>query len=131
MLIIMERLIWLLTYIPASMLLIVTGGIDIYLLTILQKKGVLENSIFNNTTFLVAVAIIVLVAVLIFAVIGGKIGFKYVEMRRSRRWHYRANKYDDYNDQLRNTLIWAAKFACFPIIIAFVMLMACELYYLV
>lgn len=127
----MERIIWLLTYIPASMLLVVTGGIDIYLLTLLQEKGILEQTIISNTTFLAAIAVIVLIAAIIFAVIGGKIGFKYVEMGRSRRWHYRANKYDDYNDQLRNTLMWAAKFACFPIIIGLVFFMACELYYLV
>ena len=127
----MERIIWLLTYVHASMLLIVTGGIDFYLLSILREKGILENSILSNTTYLAAIVIIVLVLAIVFAIIGGIIGFKYVEMGRSRRWHYRANKYDDYNDQLRNTLYWAAKFACFPIVIALVFFMACELYYLV
>ena len=126
----MERIIWLLTFVPASMLLVVTGGIDFYLLTVMQEKGILENSILGNTSFLVSVAVIVLVAAIVFAVIGGRIGFKYVEMGRSRRWHYRANKYDDYNDQLRNTFIWAGKFACFPIIAGFILVMACELYYL-
>lgn len=127
----MERIIWLLTYVPATMLLVATGGIDFYLLTILQEKGVLENSILSNTTFLTAIAIIVIILAIVFAIIGGRIGFKYVEMGRSRRWHYRANKYDDYNDELRNTLHWAGKFACFPIILGFVVVMACELYYLV
>lgn len=127
----MERIIWLLTFVPASMLLVITGGIDFYLLTVLQEKGLLENSILNNHSFLVTVAIIVLVAAIVFAIIGGRIGFKYVEMGRSRRWHYRANKYDDYNDQLRNTLLWAGKFACFPIVAALILVMACELYYLV
>ena len=127
----MERILWLLTYVHASLLLVITGGIDFYLLTILQEKGILEISILSNTSFLVTIAIIVLFLVLIFAIIGGRIGFKYVEMGRSRRWHYRANKYDDYNDQLRNTLMWAAKFACFPVIIGLVFFMACELYYLV
>lgn len=127
----MERIIWLLTFVPATMLLVITGGIDFYLLTVLQEKGLLENSILSNSSFLVTIAIIVLVAAIVFAVIGGRIGFKYVEMGRSRRWHYRANKYDDYNDQLRNTFIWAGKFACFPIIAAFILIMACELYYLV
>ncbi len=126
----MERIIWLLTFVPASMLLVITGGIDFYLLTVLQEKGLLENSILSNHSFLVTVAIIVLVAAIVFAIIGGRIGFKYVEMGRSRRWHYRANKYDDYNDQLRNTFIWAGKFACFPIIAGFILVMACELYYL-
>jgi hypothetical protein len=126
----MERIIWLLTFVPASMLLVVTGGIDFYLLTVMQEKGILENSILGNTSFLVTIAVIVLIAAIVFAVIGGRIGFKYVEMGRSRRWHYRANKYDDYNDQLRNTFIWAGKFACFPIIAGFILVMACELYYL-
>ena len=127
----MERIIWLLTFVPASMLLVVTGGIDIYLLTVMQEKDVLENSILSNTSFLVTIAIIVLVAAIVFAISGGRIGFKCVEMGRSRRWHYRANKFDDYNDQLRNTFLWAGKFACFPIIVALILVMACELYYLV
>lgn len=127
----MERIIWLLTYVHASFLLVVTGGIDFYLLTILQEKGAFENSILSDTTFLASITIIALILALIFAIIGGNIGFKYVEMGRSRRWHYRANKYDDYNDQLRNTLLWAGKFACFPIVAALILVMACELYYLV
>ena len=127
----MERIIWLLTFVPASMLLVITGGIDFYLMTVMQEKGVLENSILNNNSFLVTIAIITFVTSIVFAIIGGRIGFKYVEMGRSRRWHYRANKFDDYNDQLRNTLHWAGKFACFPVIIVFVLVMACELYYLV
>lgn len=127
----MERIIWLLTFVPASMLLVVTGGIDFYLLTVMQENGVLENSILSNTSFLVTIAIIVLVASIVFAVIGWKIGWDYVEMGRSRRWHYRANKFDDYNDQLRNSIHWAGKFACFPIILGLVFIMACELYYIV
>lgn len=126
----MERFIWLLTFVPASMLMVITGGIDLYLLMLLQEKGILENSILNNTTFLATISSIVLILVVVSAIIGGKIGFKYVEMGRSRRWHYHANKYDDYNDQLRNTLLWAGKFACFPVIAAFILVMACELYYL-
>lgn len=127
----MERIIWLLTYVPATMLLLATGGIDFYLLTILQEKGVLEKSILSDTSFLAIVAIIVLILALTFAVIGWKIGWNYVEMGRSRRWHYRANKFDDYNDQLRNSIHWAGKFACFPIILGLVFIMACELYYIV
>ena len=127
----MERIIWLLTYVHASMLLVIFGGIDFYLLTILQEKGVLESSILSNTSFLTTIATIVLILAIVFAILGGRIGYKYVEMGRSRRWHYRANKYDDYNDQLRNTLHWAGKFACFPIILGLVLIMACELFYLV
>ena len=113
------------------MLLVATGGIDFYLLTILQEKGVLEKSILSDTSFLAIVAIIVLILAFTFAVIGWKIGWNYVEMGRSRRWHYRANKFDDYNDQLRNSIHWAGKFACFPIIFGLVFIMACELYYIV
>lgn len=127
----MERIIWLLTYVHASMLLVITGGIDFYLLTVLQEKGVLENSILSDTTFLSTLAIIVLILAFVFAIIGWKIGWDYVEMGRSRRWHYRANKYDDYNDQLRNSIHWAGKFTCFPIILGLVFIMACELYYIV
>ena len=127
----MERILWLLAYIHASMLLVVTGGIDFYFFTILQERGKLEHTILCNSTFLTATVIVILTLAIVFAIIGGKIGFKYVEMGRSRRWQYCANKYDDYNDQLRNTLHWAGKFACFPIILGLVFIMACELFYLV
>ena len=127
----MERIIWLLTYVPATILLVATGGIDFYLLSILQEKGVLEKSILSDTSFLAIVAIVVLILAFTFAVIGWNIGWDYVEMGRSRRWHYRANKFDDYNDQLRNSIHWAGKFACFPIILGLVFIMACELFYIV
>ena len=61
----MERIIWLLTFVPASMLLVVTGGIDFYLLTVMQEKGILENSILGNTSFLVTIAVIVLIAAIV------------------------------------------------------------------
>lgn len=127
----MELIIWLLTFIPCTVLLLAAGGVDLYLLSILDERGILADTMLSNTNFLYAAAIIVSIVAIICGVIGWRVGLKYVEMGRSRRWHYRATKYDDYSDQLHNAVHWAGKFACLPFILALILLMAYEIYFIV
>ena len=128
--IIMERVIWLLTFIPCRVLLVLLGVVDYYLFVELHSEGLLQDTIFLNTTFLAVVATVVIVASILCIIIGGKIGHEYVEMGRSRRWHYRANKFDDFNSQLRNAIYWSIKFACFPIILTLVLFLVGGLTYI-
>lgn len=112
----MERLIWLLTFIPSRILLPILVVADFLLLVMLEEEGILVNTVLCNTNFLAITITFFIFASIAFAVIGGVVGYKYVEMGRSRRWHYRANKFDDYNGKLVSILYWACKFACIPII---------------
>ena len=121
----MERIVWLLTFIPARVILILLVCFDFYILDSVDEE-LIKNSIWSNQDFLITLAAIVCAAMLCCAIVGGKIGYKYVEMGRSRRWHYRATKYDDYNDQLHNALYWAGKFACFPVIVALIVFLTWE-----
>lgn len=127
----MKCLLWLLTFIPSRILLPVLGALDFLLFISMSEEGLLENTVLLNVNFLAIVATVFLFASIAFAVIGGVVGYKYVEMERSRRWHYRANKYDDYNGKLNSIFYWACKFFCIPIIWALIMLLVYEIYVLV
>ena len=123
----MERFIWLLTFVPARLLLVVIGTIDFYLYSSLCDKGLLENTILCCLEHNKRIIIITLIISTICAIVGAVLGYKYVEMGRSRRWHYHATKYDDYNNQLHNTLYWAGKFALLPIILLLLIIFTYEI----
>lgn len=127
----MEHLIWLLTFIPSRILLPILVVADYLLLLMLEGEGILANTVLYNTNFLAITITIFIFASIVFAIIGGVVGYKYVEMGRSRRWHYRANKFDDYNGKLVSILYWACKFACIPIIWILIVLLIYGIYLIV
>jgi ABC-type transport system involved in multi-copper enzyme maturation permease subunit len=85
--------------------------------------GILESSykisiwVSEHTTIMFILTSCIALISIVFAIIGGKLGYKYVELQRSRLWHYRNTPYAGYSNKFENTLYWAGKFALFPIII--------------
>ena len=63
------------------------------------------------------------------AIWGGKLGYKYVEMTRSRRWHYRATTYNKFDSEFSNTMYWAGKLAGIPILIGLFVILVAGIYF--
>ena len=101
----MERLLWILTYVPARILVFIWGK--------------------EHTAIMLIVAICIVLISVSFAIIGGKLGYKYVELQRSRQWHYRNTPYAGRSNKFENTLYWAGKFAFLPIIIMMSIFLIC------
>lgn len=127
----MERTIWLLSYIPARALVIILGVCDYVVCKLFYQAGILTKLFAQYKYIFILLGVIVLISCIACAVKGGKIGYNYVEMGRSRRWHYRANEYQRKDDHLSNTIYWAGKFACFPIIIVLLIILIIGIIYFV
>lgn len=113
----MERLIWLLSYIPVRVNIFLFGGVDAVALYLLYGSERRENSLLFNRAFLIALFVVILLLFIVMAIVGWHIGRKYVEMGRSRHWHYRATQFSLFNNELSNIMYWTCKMACFPIMI--------------
>ncbi len=112
----MEKLIWLLTFFHARVLFVSISIVNAVLLADLHQKGILQESILSNSYFALIVGTISVVVCIVSAIVGGKIGYNYVEMFRSKFWHYHSTKYSDINSKARNVIYWACKFACITLI---------------
>ena len=113
----MERTLWILSHFSSRLAVLVLGFCDYYIYQFLHKNGVIDYLLENHKILIIIVVILVILACILSGIRGGLLGYKYVEMGRSRRWHYRANEYQRKDDHLNNTLYWAGKFACFPLIV--------------
>ena len=114
----MEKIIWLLTFFPARISVGVLSITNMMLFSSLQERGILQKSLLGNTVFEYVFGGIVSTCCIVFAILGGKIGCDYIEMFRSRSWHYHKSRFNDYNEKAKNIIYWAGKFACIPIVIA-------------
>ena len=63
------------------------------------------------------------------AIWGGRLGYKYVEMTRSRRWHFRATTYNKFDSEFSNTMYWACKLAGIPILIGLFVILIAGIYF--
>jgi hypothetical protein len=109
----MERFLWIASHFSARFLFIllcVGIGFLIYVL----PNDIVFDVIKSHKTLWVTLGIITLVFAIPLGIIGGKAGYKYVEMGRSRHWKYRSTAYSRSDDRLRNTLYWAIEFALYP-----------------
>lgn len=114
----MERILWLLSKVSFKVIVLLLAIADYYACDLFFTAKTLDTLIIQHKWLLIILGCILIVAIAFCGVKGGILGYKYVEMGRSRRWHYRSNEYEQKDDRLRSTLYWAGKFACIPIIIA-------------
>jgi hypothetical protein len=121
----MERLLWILTYVPARILVFILAIGDFFAYGILDSSYKISIWGKEHTTIMLIVAICIVLISVSFAIIGGKLGYKYVELQRSRQWHYRNTPYAGYSNKFENTLYWAGKFALLPIIIMMSIFLMC------
>ena len=113
----MQRLIWLLSFIPVRINIFLFGGVDAFALYLLYGSDIMNNSLFFNRAFLIAMFVVLLILFIVMAVVGWRIGREYVEMGRSRQWHYRATQFSRFNNEFSNIMYWTGKMACLPIMI--------------
>lgn len=121
----MERLLWILTYVPARILVFILAIGDFFAYGILDSSYKISIWGKEHTTIMLIVAICIVLISVSFTIIGGKLGYKYVELQRSRQWHYRNTPYAGRSNKFENTLYWAGKFALLPIIIMMSIFLIC------
>lgn len=113
----MERFLWLLTYIPARVLVFLLAIGDFFAYAIMDLEYHIGEWVIKHTTYVYVIITLIVICSIILAIIGGRLGYQYVELQRSRHWHYRATSYEGHSDRLNNTLYWAGKFFLIPIIL--------------
>ncbi len=111
----MERFLWLLTYFPARASVLCLAFGDFFALSLIESEYDLANWVTNHTLLFYVIIAMTIICSIAFAIVGGKLGYKYVELQRSRHWHYRATSYAARSNRLHNTFYWAGKFALIPI----------------
>ena len=113
----MERFLWILTYVPARILVICLAVGDFFAYALMDPEYHIGDWLATHATLVCVIIAILLICSIVLAVIGGKLGYKYVELQRSRHWHYRATPNAGRSNKLDNTLYWAGKFSLFPLIL--------------
>lgn len=126
----MERILWILSKFSFRVIVILLAIADYLVCNLLYQSGELTPLLVKYKWLFILLGILLLCLCVACGIMGGTLGYKYVEMGRSRRWHYVSNTYQRKDDRLRNTLYWAGKFACFPVIIAQILMLALVLTYL-
>lgn len=126
----MERFLWIISYFPVRINLFLFAVADYLILKPLYQRGVLME-FWNAKKYIIIVCICAILTMSIsMAIWGGKLGYKYVEMTRSRRWHYRATTYNKFDSEFSNTMYWAGKMAGFPILLGLLIICIVGIYWL-
>lgn len=118
----MERFLWFISHFSARILVVVLLIPTIIWFLILNESEVLVPYIASHRILLISVSSIILIISLFFGFLGGKVGYKYVNMGRSRRWQYTSTTFSRNDNTFMNILYWGGKFALIPIIIVLLIL---------
>lgn len=121
----MNNLLWIFSHIPVRIIIIILSIFDYSLLVHLEKKGVLIPFYASHRILLITIIVVTLASSIYLAIIGGKAGQKYVEMGRSRHWHYRSTDLTKKDNTFRNILYWACKFAALPLMFILLVVAMC------
>lgn len=113
----MDKFLWLISHFSARVAVCVLSVPIIVWALLLNDAGKLMPLIESNLYILCSVIVVMFATSIISAYIGGKAGYKYVEMGRSRKWEYRNTPFSRGDNLFRNVLYWACKFALLPIIV--------------
>lgn len=114
----MDGFLWLISHFSCRLTVVLLSIPDLLWLYGLYNTGKLRPYVSAHIPLLITISIIMLLLSITFAIIGGKAGYEYVDMERSRRWLYRSTAFSRGDNTFMNVLYWACKFALFPIIIA-------------
>lgn len=113
----MEKFLWLISHFPCRVAVIILGVPDVLWLLALYDAGKLKPYIDAHFSLLVLIGFITLLLSVVLAIIGGIVGYNYVEMGRSRFWLYRSTAFSRGDNTFENVVYWAGKFSLLPIII--------------
>lgn len=112
----MENFIWFISHFSCRIAIVLLGIPDALWLFALYDAGKLKPYIHTHYPMLIVICIITVISSIVLAIIGGKAGYKYVDMGRSRHWLYRSTAFSRCDNTLENVLYWSGKFALFPIV---------------
>ncbi len=119
----MDTFLWLISHFSCRITVVLLSVLDFLGLSWLHQSGGLKALVKTHIPLIITIGIIMLLFSITFAVIGGKAGYEYVDMERSRRWLYRSTAFSRGDNTFMNVLYWACKFALIPIIIALLALL--------
>lgn len=113
----METFLWLISHFSCRIAVVLLSIPDALWLYGLYNSGELKSYVNAHLPLIILVSAITLLSSLTMAVIGGKAGYEYVDMERSRRWIYSSTAFSRGDSTFMNILYWACKFALLPIIL--------------
>lgn len=119
----MDTFLWIISHFSCRLLVILLGIPDTICVLILHDEGKLVPYINTHIPLLVTLGTITLISSITLAVIGGRAGYDYVEMGRSRFWHYRNTSYSRGDSTFKNVLYWAGKMAMLPIVLVLLIIL--------
>lgn len=127
----MDTFLWLISHFSARIAVCVLGVLDAFGLFFFYDKGRLMPFVKDNIPLLLSLTSVTILVSLIFAYWGGKAGYDYKYMGRSRRWEYINTDFSRMDNTFMNIMYWACKFALFPVIIVLFILLITEVVYLI
>lgn len=113
----MEKFLWLISHFSCRVAVVLLSIPDLLWLSGLYNSGELKYFINTHMPLIITISVITLLSSIVMAIIGGKAGYEYVDMERSRRWQYRSTAFSRGDSTFMNVLYWACKFALLPIIL--------------
>lgn len=113
----MDGFLWLISHFSCRIAVVLLSVLDFLGLGWLYQSSVLKTYVNTHIPLLVTIGITTIILSIIFAILGGKAGYEYVNMERSRRWLYRSTAFSRGDNTFMNVLYWACKFALLPIIL--------------
>lgn len=113
----MDGFLWLISHFSCRLTVVLLSIPDLLWIYGLYNTGKLRPYVNAHIPLLVTIGITTIILSIFFAILGGKAGYEYVNMERSRRWLYRSTAFSRGDKTFMNVMYWACKFALFPIIL--------------
>ena len=113
----MKKFLWLISHFSCRVAVVLLSTSDLLLLCCLYNSCEIKSYVNAHFPLIITISVITLLASITMAIIGGKAGYEYVDMERSRRWLYGSTAFSRGDSTFMNALYWACKFALLPIIL--------------
>lgn len=119
----MEKFLWLISHFSCRVATLLIGFIDALWLCMKYENGNLLAYIHKHIPLLISIGAVILILSISMAIIGGKAGYNYAEMGRSKSWNYRNTSFARGDNTFINVMYWAGKFFLLPVIAALFVLL--------
>ena len=123
----METFLWLISHFSCRLAVVLLGMLDAIMFYALHEHSELKSYVNAHLSMIITISAITLLTSIVLAFIGGKAGYEYVYMERSRHWTYRSTSFSRGDNTFKNVLYWAGKFALLPIIVLLLAILTYEI----
>ena len=121
---------WFISHFSARIIVCILGVIDAFGMFVFYCEGSLIPYVKSHIPLLISIVCVTILISLLLSFLGGKAGYDYRDMGRSRRWEYVHTDFSRGDNTFLNVIYWACKFALFPVIAMLVILLIIEVIYI-